>query len=173
MDQMPRAAVDPLVKGKVIPDVLDMFVPAAEIAVRYGGIRVECGSDIKPSLGTQRPRVHISGSTGSPGYYTLVVVDPDAPRPSEPIYKEWLHWLVIDIPEGSDASEGKEIMPYMGPQPPSGTHRYVFAAFRQHSPMETVRRRPVERERFDTRQFSSENDLGLPAAALYFKSQKQ
>ncbi|KAL3820620.1 hypothetical protein ACJIZ3_006525 [Penstemon smallii] len=124
MDQMPRAAVDPLVKGKVIPD----------IAVNYGGAKIECGGDVKPSLGSQKPRQ--------------------------------MCMLIL-------GGAGKEIMPYMGPQPPAGTHRYVFAAFRQHGPMETVRRRPVEREQFNTRQFSSENDLGLPAAALYFKSQKQ
>ncbi|KAG8385635.1 hypothetical protein BUALT_Bualt03G0065600 [Buddleja alternifolia] len=57
-------------------------------------------------------------------------------------------------------------MPYIGPQPPAGIHRYVFVAFRQQGAMETVRRRPVERGNFNTRQFSSENDLGLPAAAM-------
>lgn len=68
---------------------------------------------------------------------------------------------------------GKEVMAYMGPQPPSGVHRYVFAAFRQHGVMESLKRRPVERELFNTRQFVSENELGLPAAALYFTSKKQ
>ncbi|KAL8032728.1 hypothetical protein ABFX02_13G114900 [Erythranthe guttata] len=158
MDQMPRAALDPLVVGKVIGDVLDMFVPAAELAVHYGGgEEIGNGSEVKPSSAAQRPKV---------------MVDPDAPSPGEPTLREWLHWLVIDIPEGSDATEGKEIMEYMGPKPPAGVHRYVFAVFRQHGLMETVKRKPVERQLFDTRQFASENDLGLPAAALYFKSHK-
>ncbi|KAL7130164.1 hypothetical protein ABFS83_13G115100 [Erythranthe nasuta] len=171
MDQMPRAALDPLVVGKVIGDVLDMFVPAAELAVHYGGEEIGNGSEMKPSSAAQRPKVQIKGAI-SPNYYTLVMVDPDAPSPGEPTLREWLHWLVIDIPEGSDATEGKEIMEYMGPKPPAGVHRYVFAVFRQHGLMETVKRKPVERQLFDTRQFASENDLGLPAAALYFKSHK-
>ncbi|KAL6546685.1 hypothetical protein OROMI_022406 [Orobanche minor] len=171
MDQMPRAALDPLVLGRVIGDVLDMFVPAAELAVQYGGKEISNGSEVKPSSAAQPPRLLIRGSPND--YYTLVMVDPDAPSPSEPTLREWLHWLVIDIPGGSNASQGKELMPYMGPQPPTGIHRYVFAAFRQHGLMETVSRRPVERERFDTRRFASENELGLPAAAVYFNSQKQ
>lgn len=93
-------------------------------------------------------------------------------------------WLLVITAENSYAwrrnlllqwvgGAGKEVMEYMGPQPPTGIHRYVFVAFKQNSLMETVRRRPVERGQFNTRQFASENDLGLPAAALYFNSQKQ
>ncbi|KAK6149837.1 hypothetical protein DH2020_017362 [Rehmannia glutinosa] len=132
---MDRAALDPLVVGRVIGDVLDMFVPAAELAVQYGGKEIGNGSEVKPSSAAEPPRVHIRGSANN--YYTL------------------------------------EMMPYMGPQPPTGIHRYVFAAFRQHGVMETVARRPVERGHFNTRRFASENELGLPAAALYFNSQKQ
>ncbi|KAI3456353.1 hypothetical protein Pfo_013016 [Paulownia fortunei] len=167
---MARAALDPLVMGRVIGDVLDMFVPVAELTVQYGAKDIGNGSEVKPSLAADRPRVHIRGS---PNYYTLVMVDPDAPSPSEPTLREWLHWLVIDIPEGSDASEGKEVMSYTGPQPPTGVHRYVFAAFKQQGLVETVRRKPMERGLFKTRRFASENELGLPAAALYFNSQKQ
>ncbi|KAL0442846.1 UNVERIFIED_CONTAM: protein MOTHER of FT and TFL1 [Sesamum latifolium] len=175
MEQMPRAAVDPLVVGGVIGDVVDMFVPAAELSLHYGIKHLCNGIDINPISAAQRPRLLITGSVAAapPNYYTLVMVDPDAPSPSEPTFREWLHWLVIDIPEGSDASEGKEVMEYMGPQPPTGIHRYVFVAFKQNGLMKTVRRRPVERGHFNTRQFASENDLGLPAAALYFNSQKQ
>ncbi|GER53013.1 PEBP (phosphatidylethanolamine-binding protein)family protein [Striga asiatica] len=171
MDKMPRAALDPLVVGRVIGDVLDMFIPAAELTVDYGGKSIDNGFEIKPSAAAQPPRLLIRGPATD--YYTLVMVDPDAPSPTKPTLREWLHWLVIDIPGGSDASEGKELMPYMGPQPPIGTHRYVFAAFRQHTVTETVVKRPVERERFNTRQFAKENKLGLPAAALYFKSGKE
>ncbi|KZV55202.1 protein MOTHER of FT and TF 1-like [Dorcoceras hygrometricum] len=165
MAQMPRAAVDPLVLGRVIGDVLDMFVPSAELVVRYGPTHISNGCEIKPSTGAERPTVHIRGSSD---YYSLVMVDPDAPSPSEPSFRE----LVTDIPDGSDASEGKEAMPYMGPQPPTGTHRYVLVAFQQHGQMEIVKDKPAERPHFSTRRFSAENQLGLPAAALYFNSSK-
>ncbi|CAA3015360.1 Hypothetical predicted protein [Olea europaea subsp. europaea] len=165
-----RAAVEPLVTTKVIGDVIDKFVPATELTVQYESTPVANGCDINPSSAAEKPHVHISGSRGSPNY-TLVMVDPDAPRSSEPTFREWLHWMVINIPEGADASEGKELMPYMGPQPPKGIHRYVFMAFKQKGVMETVKTRPVERKNFSTRKFAGENELGLPAAALYFNSQ--
>ncbi|PIN18565.1 Phosphatidylethanolamine binding protein [Handroanthus impetiginosus] len=156
---MPRAALNPLVVGKLIGDVLDMFVPAAELAIGNG-------CEIKP----EKPRLRIGGSTGSPNYDTLLMVDPDAPSRSAPTLREWLHWLVIDISKGSDASEGRELMPYI--YGASATDQ-LSSAFRQHGLMETVKRRPVERSLFNAGQFASENDVGLPAAALYFNSQKQ
>ncbi|KAJ1434807.1 PEBP-like superfamily [Sesbania bispinosa] len=66
-----------LTVGKVIGDVIDPFAPAAEIIVLYGSKQVSNGCDIKPSLAAERPHV---------------MVDPDAPSPSEPTYREWLHW---------------------------------------------------------------------------------
>ena len=30
-------------------------------------------------------------------YYTLLMVDPDAPFPENPFLKYWLHWMVVDI----------------------------------------------------------------------------
>ncbi|XP_017978351.1 PREDICTED: protein MOTHER of FT and TFL1-like [Theobroma cacao] len=33
-------------------------------------------------------------------------MDPDAPTPSELRLKEWLYWIVVDIPEGHDATKG-------------------------------------------------------------------
>lgn len=71
MDEMPRAALDPLVAKKVIGDVLDMFVPAAELAVQYGGKKISNGDELKPSSAAQKPTLRIVGST-SPNYYTLV-----------------------------------------------------------------------------------------------------
>ncbi|KAH6773759.1 PEBP family protein [Perilla frutescens var. hirtella] len=169
---MRRASLDPLVVGRVVGDVLDIFIPTAEMVVRYGGKKISInGGKVKPSSAAERPKLCITGSPNN--YYTLVMVDPDAPSPSEPSFREWLQWLVIDIPEGCDASEGKELMEYMGPQPPIGIHRHVFAAFRQQGLMETVKGRPVERGLFNTRHFATENQLGLPVAALYFNSQKQ
>ncbi|XP_022139890.1 protein MOTHER of FT and TFL1-like, partial [Momordica charantia] len=125
-------SLEPLVVGRVIGDVLDMFTPAADLSVSYGSKQVANGCEIKPSAASDAPTLLIH-SPLSNHLYTLVMVDPDAPSPSEPTFREWLHWIVVDIPEGSDAYKGKEVVQYMGPQPPTGIHRYVLAAFKQNT----------------------------------------
>ncbi|XP_057960500.1 protein MOTHER of FT and TFL1 [Malania oleifera] len=170
-------SMEPLVVGKVVGDVLDMFVPATEFTVHYGSKQVANGCDIKPSAATGKPRVQLLGgrSSTSNNLYTLVMVDPDAPSPSEPSLREWLHWIVVDIPEGMDATKGKEVVPYMGPQPPTGIHRYVFALFKQEEGSSMVGRMAEMDARchFSTRHFAAHYGLGLPVAAVYYNSQKE
>lgn len=67
----PRS-VDPLVVGKVIGDVLDMFVPLVEFTVDYGSKKIANGVDIIPSSAAHKPSVHINASPASPNLYTLV-----------------------------------------------------------------------------------------------------
>jgi len=65
-------SIDPLVVGRVIGDVLDMFVPTAELVVKYGDKQVANGCEIKPSIVAQRPHVHIPGFIALDSLYTLV-----------------------------------------------------------------------------------------------------
>ncbi|GLT45948.1 hypothetical protein SLA2020_197420 [Shorea laevis] len=166
-------SVEPLVVGQVIGDVLDMFTPATEFTVRCGAKQVTNGCNVKPSAAAEKPHVQVLGSRASSNLYTLVMVDPDAPSPSEPKLREWLHWIVVDIPEGSDATKGRELVEYMGPQPHAGIHRYVLALFKQEGAVMGQTRLPDGRGNFSTRQFAAQNGLGLPVAALYFNSQKE
>ncbi|MQL74172.1 hypothetical protein Taro_006532 [Colocasia esculenta] len=82
--------VDSLVIGRVIGDVLDMFVPTVNMSVRYGPKDVSNGCEMKPSMGADPPTVNISGHPHN--LYTLVMTDPDAPSPSDPTMREWVHW---------------------------------------------------------------------------------
>lgn len=64
--------------------------------------------------------------------FTLVFTDPDAPSRVKHSMREFVHWVVVNIP-GSDVNRGTEILSYVGPAPPfaSGLHRYVFTMYRQ------------------------------------------
>lgn len=56
-----------------------------------------------------------------------------------PVARNYVHWLVVDIgPEVSSLDEGaasmmparaKQLKPYAGPFPPSGTHDYEFTLY--------------------------------------------
>nr|ANS56341.1 MFT-like protein [Ginkgo biloba] len=165
-------SVDPLVVGRVIGDVIDMFTPSVDMAVFYGAKQVTNGCEIKPSATVQRPNVQVAGRHYDDTLYTLVMTDPDAPSPSEPNMREWIHWMVTDIPGATDATQGKEILPYMGPRPPIGIHRYIFVLFKQRGPM-VMAMPPQQRNNFSIRTFAAQYGLGLPVAAAYFNAQKE
>jgi len=90
------------------------------------------GEDISPALSWQ-------GVPQGTKSFALIVHDPDAPRAGG-----WTHWVVYNLP--ASTTQLKENVPkqenlaggglqgvndsgrvgYMGPCPPSGTHRYYF-----------------------------------------------
>ncbi|OAY80324.1 Protein FLOWERING LOCUS T [Ananas comosus] len=114
-----------------------------------------------------------------------VMVDPDAPSPSNPTYREYLHWYVswcrifqkhkmqvlslilIDAMFRS----GNEIVPYESPGPSAGIHRIVFVLFRQQV-RQTIHP-PGWRQNFNTRDFSAFYNLGSPVTAVYFNCQRE
>jgi phosphatidylethanolamine-binding protein len=66
---------------------------------------------------------------------------------------------------------GKEVVSYEIPKPNIGIHRFIFVLFRQKSRQAV--NPPSSKDRFSTRQFAEENDLGLPVAAVYFNAQRE
>ncbi|KAF7125093.1 hypothetical protein RHSIM_Rhsim12G0139500 [Rhododendron simsii] len=144
---MMGTSVDPLVVGRVIGDVVDMFVPSVTMNVYFDARHV--------------------------------MTDPDAPSPSEPSMREWVHWIVTDIPGGTGPTEGKEVVPYMGPRPPVGIHRYIFVLFQQRAPLGGAgvrmdQQQPVShRANFNTRAFAHQLDLGFPVSTVYFNAHKE
>ncbi|KAL4325384.1 hypothetical protein GQ457_11G032570 [Hibiscus cannabinus] len=132
--------------------------------------QVANGHELMPAVVTAKPRVEIGGDDMRSSY-TLIMIDPDAPSPSDPYLREHLHWMVTDIPGTTDASFGREVVGYETPKPTIGIHRYVFVLFKQ-SGRQTVRP-PSSRDYFNTRRFSADNGLGLPVAAVYFNAQRE
>ncbi|MED6180920.1 mRNA-capping enzyme subunit beta [Stylosanthes scabra] len=168
---MSRNVMEPLVVGRVIGDVVDIFNPSVRMNVIYSTKQVANGHELMPLTVLPKPRVEIGGHDLREAY-TLIMTDPDAPSPSDPYLREHLHWMVVDIPGTTDASFGREIVEYESPRPVIGIHRYVFILLKQHRGRQTVRP-PASREQFNTRIFSQENGLGLPVAAVYFNAQRE
>ena len=85
------------------------------------------GQDINPPL-------TIEGTPKEAKTLVLIVDDPDAPSGT------FDHWIVWNIPAstskigentvpGTEGMNGARQMGYMGPCPPSGTHRYFFKVY--------------------------------------------
>ncbi|KAK1685682.1 hypothetical protein QYE76_046530 [Lolium multiflorum] len=160
---------DPLIVGGIVGDIVDYFDMSARLRVLYSNREITNGSELRPSQVANQPTVQITGRPGS--LYTLVMVDPDVPTPSDPSQREYLHWFVTDIPEGRDVSRGTEVVAYERPQPTAGIHRVAFVAFRQS--VQQVIYAPGWRSNFITRDLAECYNLGVPVAAAYFYCQRE
>uniref|UniRef100_A0A0E0IM91 Uncharacterized protein n=1 Tax=Oryza nivara TaxID=4536 RepID=A0A0E0IM91_ORYNI len=83
---------DPLALSQVIGDVLDPFIKSAAMRINYGEKEITNGTGVRSSAVFTAPHVEIEGRDQTK-LYTLVMVDPDAPSPSKPEYREYLHWI--------------------------------------------------------------------------------
>ena len=84
----------------------------------------------------KNPQLAINGIPGGTKSLALIMDDPDAPRGT------FVHWVMWNIPAGTDLI-GENSVPngaiqglnssgktgYIGPCPPSGTHRYFFKLY--------------------------------------------
>ncbi|KAJ4821195.1 Phosphatidylethanolamine-binding protein 1 [Rhynchospora pubera] len=160
---------DPLVLAHVIGDVLEPFRQSVSFRVFYGNRVMLAGSELRPSAVVNRPKIEIGG-TDLRVFYTLVLVDPDAPSPSNPNLKEYLHWMVTDIPGSTDVSFGREAYFYERPEPRSGIHRMVFVLYRQLGRATVFP--PDTRLNFNCRSFARQYHLDI-VAATYFNCQRE
>ena len=85
--------------------------------------------------------------------YTTIIVDPDAPSSTNPIFKYYLHYLKIN--------NNQVINQYTGPNPPigSGPHRYYTCVFEQDNPLDKINEFPSHS--FNLNKFVSDNNLKL------------
>ncbi|RWW12529.1 hypothetical protein GW17_00023804 [Ensete ventricosum] len=120
-----------------VTNVLDPFTRSVPLRVTYNSREVTNGCEFKPSAVVEQPRIEVGG-TDLRIFYTLIMVDPDAPSPSEPTLGEYLYLLVTDIPATTEASFGKICVCYERPRPQLGIHRYVVVLFQQPRRRETM-----------------------------------
>lgn len=154
-----------------MPDVISESPPEV-LRVTYGKHEVQSGNTLTPTIVKHPPRVTWNTKVGS--FYTLMLFDPDAPSRDAPKFKEWLHWLVINIP-GIKLNRGEEICQYVGSAPPEGTglHRYIFLLYEQKSKMKFEGRRLSKhtgsgRPKFCHWGFAQKHDLSAPIAGNFF-----
>lgn len=94
------------------------------------------GNELTPTQVKDIPKV--SYETDNDALYALIFTDPDAPSRKNPIFGEFHHWIVVNIP-GNDVKSGDTLYEYVGAGPPKGTglHRYVFLLYKQNGKIST------------------------------------
>lgn len=103
-----------------------------------------------------------------------MVLDPDAPSRKNPKFREWHHWLVVNIPS-NDISKGKELSAYIGSGPPkdTGLHRYVYLIYKQPGKLTCdenclPNNSGANRGGWKARSFVQKYNLGNPMAGNFY-----
>ncbi|MFH4979470.1 hypothetical protein AB6A40_006179 [Gnathostoma spinigerum] len=160
----------------VIPDVVAQAPTHLLKASFDSGVQADCGNTLTPTQVKNPPHVTWDAEPGA--LYTLVMTDPDAPSRSNPQFREWHHWLVINIP-GNDVSRGEVLSEYIGagPPPKTGLHRYVYLVYKQPGRISDpahghlTNRSGAKRGRFKIASFAAKHNLGAPVAGNFFQAE--
>lgn len=157
----------------IVPDVLTT-APSEMLDIQYpSGVRVDKGKELTPTQVKDPPVVKWTAKESE--YYTLAMVDPDAPSRENPKFREWHHWLVGNI-FGGDMNKSEVLSDYIGSGPPKGTglHRYVFLLYKQPEKCDfgKVPKLPNnsgdKRGKFSIAKFAQQFKLGTPIAGNFY-----
>lgn len=114
--------------------------------------------------------------------FISLATDPDAPSRSTPTVREWVHWLVVNIPgDSKDISKGDTLIEFVPscPGENSGIHRYTFVLHQQpsHLDFSAVQRfdKSVEhralRRHFSIRTFAQRFSFGEALAGNFYTTE--
>lgn len=92
--------------------------------------------DLVPMSETfKAPDIRFNGTPST--LYTLIMFDADAPNPDNPYEADYLHWSIVNIQAGQPIESGLTVTPYLGLNPPIGTHRYFIQLYEQANKIES------------------------------------
>lgn len=130
---------------------MDLNIVKDAIKMSINGKNIKYNEYLTKESSSTKPVIRFSKNPYKK--YTIIMIDPDAPSPSNPINKYHLHWLIIN--------NDQTIMEYSGPSPPlhSGTHRYYTCIFEQEEELYLSNNYP--RSKFDLENFVSDNKLNI------------
>ncbi|EDV43704.1 uncharacterized protein Dana_GF16396 [Drosophila ananassae] len=159
----------------VVPDVISE-APSQLLKVTYkNGLVAKDGVELTPTQVKDQPNVEWDAQPGE--FYTLIMTDPDAPSRAEPKFREFKHWVLVNI-AGNDLASGEQIAGYVGSGPPKGTglHRYVFLLYKQSGKLEFDEERvsnksTKDRPKFSAAKFAEKHELGKPIAGTFYQAQ--
>nr|XP_051683336.1 phosphatidylethanolamine-binding protein 1-like [Oryctolagus cuniculus] len=152
--------------------------PQHPLQVTYSGVALdELGQVLTPTQVKNRPTSIAWNGLDPDKLYTLVLTDPDAPSRKDPKYREWHHFLVVNM-KGGNISSGTVLSDYLGSGPPKGTglHRYVWLIYEQDGPLKCdepvlSNRSGDHRGKFKVANFRKKYHLGTPVAGSCYQAE--
>ncbi|EYB84013.1 hypothetical protein Y032_0324g2528 [Ancylostoma ceylanicum] len=175
-ESLASMAAEAFKKNEVVPDVLPVAPSKTVKAVYDSGVEVSLGNVLTPTQVKNPPKLTWDTEPGA--LYTVIFTDPDAPSRKEHTFREWHHWLIINVP-GNDIAKGDVLSEYIGSGPPQGTglHRYVFLVYKQPGRItdsehgHLTNRSGEGRGGFKTEKFVAKHKLGTPVAGNFYQAE--
>ncbi|KAF7633201.1 hypothetical protein Mgra_00007391 [Meloidogyne graminicola] len=170
------STVEEFKKNSIVPDVIPK-APEKRIRLTFdSGVEAKLGNVLTPTQVKNPPKITWEAEDGV--LYTLVMTDPDAPSRADPKFREWHHWLVVNIP-GNDVAKGEVLSEYVGSGPPklTGFHRYVFLVYRQNGKIHDSKhghltnRSGEKRGCWKVHEFAKKHGLGDPIAGNFYQAE--
>jgi hypothetical protein len=150
--------------------------------VAYGTSSVSNGNTLTPTVVKAPPTITVAAADPAK-FYTVVMTDPDAPSRAEPSFREWVHYVVANVPgeaiRGGSLEGGDVLAAYVGAGPPEGTglHRYVFLVFATDAKVDVSGEPQLKndstdgRGKWNVRAFAQRLSLGAPIAVDLFQAE--
>eukprot|EP00051_Salpingoeca_urceolata_P031883 m.13367 g.13367 ORF g.13367 m.13367 type:complete len:217 (+) comp4540_c0_seq1:63-713(+) len=116
--------VVPLVYSAAPPELLTVAHPC--------GFSPGMAATVTPTQVLERPTALSWPGLDPKSFYTVMLVDPDAPSKADPKFKCWLHFLYVNA-FGAQLEAGIETAAFVPSAPGSGSglHRYTWLVFEQ------------------------------------------
>ncbi|CAF3838656.1 unnamed protein product [Rotaria sp. Silwood1] len=154
---------------------------ANQIIIQYQDKRIH-DEDLLKKADTQiAPHVQINVKTDPKmPFFTLLMVDPDAPQRGNEIAGPWLHWIKASFKENY-VNSGTTLADYQGPTPPDGTgpHQYIFLLYKSATDEIVFDSGTIgvndsrKHKQFQLQEFEKNNNLKLIAATSFIVKAKQ
>jgi len=171
---------------EIIPDVVDSE-PLELLTMKYGeNIKLtEMGQILTPYQVRQFPETLEFKGCDNKKLYTIILTDPDARDRKKHEFREWVHFVRVNVNGNDLAKSGQTVIEYVGSGPPkdSGLHRYVWLVYEQRNNQNIEvakcgQKKLISgggngegRRQWKARKFVKDNNLGPLVAGTYYNAE--
>ncbi|PVU94477.1 hypothetical protein BB561_002509 [Smittium simulii] len=162
-----------LKSAEIIPNILPVFDPSTDLQVTYVNRAMNFGTEYFPFKNETDNLPTFNYEADSDDFYTLALIDPDAPSRANPFRSQVRHWLSVNIPGKNVAAGNSTGTPYLAPRPfpGCGRKRFVYVLAKQQSNMPNLSV-PAARPNFNIADFAKANNMEI-IGANYFQVEAQ